>query len=182
MDDPQSAPQPAPRSTSESTSESDLQSAPQPISESALPLLRLRTQAGRCTIECLACLLGTDVQVVVTGGQSGARFATGLPGSLPGSHVGSVALAQPRPSLTGEGQSATVSTLNLCGHKDDVVANAVAQRVSAQTGAVVCCTCGIHVDDATPQELKAIVEAVDGLVARIVEFVRDAGAGFANQS
>lgn len=165
------------------------------VAGQSLPLLRLRVQAGRCTIECLACMMGPDVQVVVAGGQEcveegadGAREDNALLGgnaggllsgalacgSLPGSHVGSVALAQPRASLTGVGKSATVSTLNLCGHKDDAVANSVANRVSAQTGAVVCCTCGIHVDGASPQEIQAIVAAVDRMVGCIVEFVQDA--------
>lgn len=71
-------------------------------------------------------------------------------------HIGCVVLAIPRPSLTGEGQSATVSVLNRTGHKDDIVAVDMAKQLAATTGGVVSASVGIHldtIDAATRDEL-----------------------------
>ncbi len=62
-------------------------------------------------------------------------------------HIGSVAIAEPRESLTGDGTaSATVSTYNFPGHKDDIIANEVARSLTSATGHRCVCLCGIHYD------------------------------------
>lgn len=74
-------------------------------------------------------------------------------GSAP--HIGSVALSTPRPSLAGSGTSATSSVLNRIGHKDEVVGREVADMLASRLDTVVCCICGIHVDDASEDEIRA---------------------------
>lgn len=97
---------------------------------------------GRTDILCVVVPMGSDCSINICGGCA--------------PHVGTVALAVPRPSLTGSGTSATVSVLNCTGHKDDVIACDVAKRVSSECGCVVTCTCGIHIDNATQHELEQL--------------------------
>ena len=89
-------------------------------------------------------------------------------------HIGSTAMAVPRPSLTGVGRSATVSTLNRTGHKDDFLANPIAHAVAARLDCVVTCVAGIHVDDATPEQIAAIQAAVPAIIDRVCVMPKEA--------
>ena len=88
-------------------------------------------------------------------------------------HIGSVVLSTPRPSLTGAGTSATSSVLNLPGHKDEAVARQVSEALAATLDTTVCCICGIHVDDATPEAVASCAtlgqELADFLIANLSE-------------
>lgn len=69
-------------------------------------------------------------------------------------HVGAVAVAQPRPSLKGDGSvSATASVIALLGHKEDELARWAALSLSASLNTTVVVTAGLHVDGATPEEI-----------------------------
>lgn len=77
--------------------------------------------------------MGEDLLVSVSGGDA--------------PHIGCAALATLRESLSDPGrQSATVSTLNVVGHKDDAVANRMVLRIAAALGVQVAAVCGIHVN------------------------------------
>lgn len=103
--------------------------------------------------------LGAHLVVCVSGGDA--------------PHIGSVVLSTPRPSLTGEGRSATSSVLNLPGHKDEVVARQLGETLAAKLDTIVCCICGIHVDDATPEALATCAtlgeELARFLIANLTE-------------
>ena len=92
-------------------------------------------------------------------------------GSAP--HVGCAVLAVPRPSLAGEGTSATVSTINCTGHKDDQLAGRLAHTVAAQLGVTVSCTAGVHVDDASPETIDRICGLVPALAEQIIQARKD---------
>ena len=89
-------------------------------------------------------------------------------------HIGSTAMALPRESLTGTGRSATVSTLNRVGHKDDFLANPIAHEVAARMDCVTVCAAGVHVDDATPDQIAAIQAAVPLVVQRVCDILKEA--------
>lgn len=110
----------------------------------------------RCKVE----LLGQDCAIILYGGDA--------------PHIGSAALAIPRPSLTGTGTSATVSTLNRTGHKDDFLANPLSHAVAAELDCAVSCIAGVHVDDATPEQIRAIQDAVPALAAQICKAAKEA--------
>lgn len=77
--------------------------------------------------------MGNDLCITICGGDK--------------PHIGCVAVAEPRRSLSGDGTtSATVSTFNFSGHKDDTVANAVAHRVASRLECRVVVLCGLHYD------------------------------------
>ena len=87
-----------------------------------------------------------DYLLLVTGGRA---------------HLGCTVLAEPRPSLTGEGVSCTSSVLNASGHKDELICRLLAERLSAQREARVVCTGGFHIDDISPAQLKELDEALE---------------------
>lgn len=88
------------------------------------------------TAEVIA--MGEDLCVAVTGGDR--------------PHLGSVALAVPHPGITDPDlPSATVSTLNVPGHRDDQIANQMAKALSASLGRHVAVLCGVHFDHYSPQ-------------------------------
>jgi len=104
--------------------------------------------------------LGDDLVVTLGGGTR--------------SHVGAAAVAQPRPSLKGDGTvSATASVIALLGHKEDELARWAALRLASQLNAVVVVTAGIHVDNATPDQIRQLDAAARGLVEELAtELVR----------
>ncbi len=102
---------------------------------------------GRVTIRAVTTPMGKDLCVVITGGD--------------GPHLGAVALAQPRRSLEDAARiSASTSVLTLPGHKEDMLARRVAERLAAARNVNVVVCCGIHVDHISASELKAVDEAI----------------------
>jgi hypothetical protein len=89
-------------------------------------------------------------------------------------HAGAVALALPRPSLADPGkQSATSSVLTVPGHKDDLPAREVAEKVAAATGRNVVAVAGIHYDGLEPADLECLRELWTTLIKHIIEMVED---------
>lgn len=105
-----------------------------------------------CGITCQIVPMGKDFTLSVFGG------------TLP--HVGSVVMAQARPSLTGTGISATSSLLNCVGHKDEAVARKFAEAVAVQNNCTAVCACGIHLDAITPKQLQQVQICCDRLLEK----------------
>lgn len=82
--------------------------------------------------------MGRDLCVAVTGGDR--------------PHLGCAALASPHPGITDPSvSSATVSTLNLPGHRDDRLADSIAKTLSSALSRPVAVLCGVHFDLFSPQ-------------------------------
>lgn len=122
-------------------------------------MMECRISAAGFPLVCAIERLGDDCVLVLGGGDA--------------PHIGSSALAIPRPSLTGTGQSATVSTLNKTGHKDDFLANPLAHAVASELGCTVACIAGVHIDDATPEQIEAIRDAIPELAQRICTHLKE---------
>ena len=90
--------------------------------------------------------IGEDYLLLVTGGRE---------------HLGCTVLAEPRPSLTGEGTSSTSSVLNALGHKDEYLCRALAEKLSSEKKARVVCTGGFHIDNISPAQLQELGKAVE---------------------
>ena len=96
------------------------------------------------------------LEAVLCGGGSGIQVYVGG-GTLP--HIGSVVLAEPRPGLSNpEENSCTVSVLNLAGHKDEAVARAFAEAFCRQYGCPVSVSAGVHIDNASPEDIQKFLE------------------------
>jgi hypothetical protein len=96
-------------------------------------------------VEATVVLCGPDVSVSFGGGEA--------------PHIGAVALGVPRPSLTDpSARSASVSVLCVTGHKEDELARSAAHELATEFACRVNVTVGIHVDDATPDDIALLFE------------------------
>jgi gallate decarboxylase subunit D len=97
--------------------------------------------------------IGSDLNVMIAGGDK--------------EHIGSVSIALPRESISGEGKSATVSTYVYSGHKDDVIGNEFAKVLSAKLQCKVVVCCGIHYDNIDKDRLEIIVNTCNELLINV---------------
>lgn len=114
---------------------------------------------GATSICCDIVPMGKDYTLAVYGGEC--------------PHVGSVVMAIARPSLTGEGVSATSSVLNNVGHKDEVIARMFAEAVAKEKGCTAVCACGIHVDAITLEQLELVQQASERLLERVLHSLQE---------
>lgn len=110
------------------------------------------TAYEKCPISCRVTPMGKDVQIAVWGGEQ--------------PHIGSTVIAQARPSLTGEGISVTSSVWNAIGHKDEVVARKCAEAMAIHGNCTAVCSCGIHMDCVTSEQLVKIQDCCDRMIRR----------------
>lgn len=101
--------------------------------------------------------MGNDYNLAVYGGDT--------------PHIGSVVMSVARPSLTGEGIGVTSSVLTKVGHKDDTVAKLFAETLAKKCDCTVVCTCGIHVDNITPEQIDLVKEASLELLTKLLFYV-----------
>lgn len=84
-------------------------------------------------------------------------------------HVGGVALAAPGPMLGGRQLSrADVWVVTVPGHKDAEAAREVARRLAIACRQAVSVTVGIHVDDASGEDLASLGENIDACVDELL--------------
>ncbi len=114
--------------------------------------------SGRFLMEVSVALSSGGISVYLCGGER--------------PHIGTTVLAEPRKSLTGEGWSCTSSVMNLCGHKDDVLARNMAETFCALFQLPVCVCAGVHIDDATEKELAHLSEVFQQLKEKTAEEIR----------
>lgn len=109
------------------------------------------------TLEALP--MGEDLAIALSGGER--------------PHIGAVAVAQPHPGLDDPDRtSATASTIALVGHREDMLARGLANRIAAATGRVVALACGIHYDDLSAEEIDAVTATAGRLVDRLLLALR----------
>lgn len=84
------------------------------------------------------------------------------------SHIGTVILAEPRPSLQEDDRrSATSSVINRIGHLDEEPVRKNAERLAASLNVPVVVTGGIHVDDIAPERIASVLTDCDRLFQEI---------------
>ncbi len=119
----------------------------------------LNKQQGRICISIKAHIIGSDLCVMISGGDS--------------PHIGAVTLSVPRPSLADAQKiSASTSVLTVTGHKDDDVARTVSHTLASSLNTHVVVTCGIHVDDITETEIITVSRLVNELVDELIHLIR----------
>lgn len=112
-------------------------------------------EKGRIKINMKAVVAGEDLCVIISGGDK--------------PHIGCVTLSIPRPSLLDASKtSATTSTLNLIGHKDDEAAMYVSKTLASRLNKNVVVTCGIHIDNITPEEIKTTISLLKELTENLI--------------
>lgn len=88
-------------------------------------------------------------------------------------HVGSVAIAIPRPSLRDPTRiSSTASVYTLVGHKDDEVAKPAAEKLARELNDVVVVIAGIHIEDAAEEEIKILMDNSHKVIEKLLETIK----------
>lgn len=104
---------------------------------------------GRTMLCVKAMELGEDLVVFVTGGDA---------------HIGSIAVALPRPSLDGTDKiSATTSVFNITGHKDDHLSQPLADELAAETRRKVVVVAGFHLNNITDTEIGDVLKNLESI-------------------
>ncbi len=105
-----------------------------------------------------------QLEILTTNKRGITVFITG--GDTP--HVGAVALAVPsKNAATGE-NTCDINVITAYGHKDRFLAEKVADMICRKTGEITSVTAGVHVDDATKDDLKMLI---DNTIAAATEFL-----------
>ena len=97
---------------------------------------------GRLALEASVCRTQGGIAVYLYGGDR--------------PHIGSTVLAEPRTSLTGGGVSCTSGVMNLCGHKDELLARPLAELLCKRFLVPVNVCAGVHLDGAAEDELSIL--------------------------
>ncbi len=96
---------------------------------------------------------GEDLNISIFGGDKG--------------HIGAVALAVASVEGYQRKYSPTVSSLSVLDHKDDEVARFVAKEVASFLNKQVVVAAGIHIDNATLDDLKIVMENVKNVTEKL---------------
>lgn len=108
------------------------------------------------TVEANIIQCGRDLNICIAGGDT--------------YHIGAAALAIPRPSLADARQtSASVSVFCVTGHKEDELARNTALLLASQLNTRVIVTCGLHIDNATTQDIQILYENYLLLTNQIID-------------
>lgn len=84
-------------------------------------------------------------------------------------HVGALALSIPRPGINNpEKISCSTTVVPLLGHKDDEVAKPVAEELAKKYGCPVVVVAGVHVENASAEEIGELVDNCRGAVKQLI--------------
>jgi hypothetical protein len=97
-------------------------------------------------------MLGTDIQVLCYGGNK--------------PHIGAVSLAVPYESKNMTG--ASVSTLTVLSHREDLVSRQLAESFCKQLKASVAVSCGIHYEQITKELILEIQNVVTDMSQELI--------------
>ncbi|OUP10533.1 isopentenyl-diphosphate Delta-isomerase [Collinsella sp. An2] len=107
-----------------------------------------------------------EVTMVDTGRGITVTVGSAAPGAA---HVGATAQAIPRPE---PGRTATVSILAVPCHRDEVPAHDIAALVATELRVPVTATCGIHIDNATVDDIARLVDTAHEAARAVVDRAR----------
>ncbi len=125
-----------------------------------LESLYFKSGDGRYTVEAVVVIDGHDLSVTIGGGTA--------------YHIGAAALAVPRPSLDDPGIiSSSASVICVTGHKEDDLARSAALQLSSRFNCVASVNVGLHVDDATAEDIQQLIHNFNTLVKDIISRLAD---------
>jgi len=120
--------------------------------------VKVETNTGSFDIEAGVKRIGDDLLVAISGGEK--------------PHIGAVSVAQSRPSLKNpENVSATASVICFPAHKEDELAKAVSEVLSAALDTRVVVTAGIHWDNISQDGIIKVINNSKILVDLILQEV-----------
>ena len=123
-------------------------------------MISLESNVGRHRILLDSRKIGNDILVTIYGGDE--------------YHIGGVAIAYPTKSHYRDATTISVNTMTFPGHKDYLVANTAAERICKALSHPVVVSVGIHMNNASEDEIKQAVDAVDALVKKLIDQYQNA--------
>jgi hypothetical protein len=109
-----------------------------------------KVEDGKYTLQSVSVRTQDGIQVYLGGGEK--------------THIGSVAISEPRESLKKDGsRGCTTSVLNRIAHKDDALAVPLAEALCLAANQVVVVTAGAHVENARPEEIERLLGNLETL-------------------
>jgi hypothetical protein len=123
-------------------------------------VITLESNVGHHKILLDARKIGTDILVTIYGGDE--------------HHIGGVAIAYPTKSHYRNTTTISVNTMTFPGHKDYLVANTAAEQICKALSNPVVVSVGIHMNNASKDEIKQAVDAVDTLVKKLIDQYQNA--------
>ncbi|MGZ4902183.1 MAG: prenylated flavin chaperone LpdD [Halobacteriota archaeon] len=109
--------------------------------------LVLRKSSGPVELELEAAVIGHDLLVLITGGES---------------HLGAVAVG-------GFATRSYVSVITMPGHKDDYIAKEAALRIADQFKRSCAVLVGIHLTEPSKEQIRNVVDDALSLVDKMIE-------------
>ena len=100
---------------------------------------------GRYTVTLESHKIGKDRLVIITGGEE--------------EHIGSATLIEEKGHL---------QTISKKGHKDHIVSERMANIIYDKIGKDLLVVCGIHIDDASKEEIDILVDNTQACVDRLL--------------
>ena len=101
--------------------------------------------AGRYAVSLRYYSVGKDRLIVITDAKEG--------------HIGAITLAE----------NNSLQTICKSGHRDSVVSNSVVRTIHERLGEDVTVVCGIHIDNATKEEIEILVANAQKCAIRYLE-------------
>lgn len=117
-------------------------------------MITVKTGKGLYLVEASAIYLGKDISICIGGGTK--------------PHIGAVSLAVYEPVRN----SATVSTVTVHTHRDDAVAAYFAKIISREMKCTVSVSAGLHVDDATDDDIRKLWEKAKECCTCLIEALK----------
>ncbi|MDR1138174.1 MAG: hypothetical protein LBK91_07605 [Synergistaceae bacterium] len=124
-------------------------------------MIEIREGSGRHEVTCGCVLTENGLITHLLGGEK--------------PHVGGVVLSSPRKSLTGRGIGCDSWVTPLPGHKDTIVGQKFAETLCVSLNLPVSLTAGIHIENATGDDIAEISLNCERLARRLLDIIRGAG-------
>ena len=117
---------------------------------------KLSEGIGKCIVEALIVKCGSDINVIIGGGEK--------------YHIGAVSVAVPRLEYkNGNKRTASTSVICVQGHREDELTYKAAKYLATALECTVTVTMGVHIDDISKCEFSEILNNVDRLLDKIIE-------------
>ena len=89
-------------------------------------------------------------------------------------HVGSIAVSTTAATIRDPERKRSVSSvINLPPHKDELVARPASERLALLFDTPVVCVAGLHVDNATREEIEAMVKNAEAVVDKLAAWLKN---------
>ena len=116
--------------------------------------INLSTGEGKYKVILNALFCGKDISICISGGDE--------------PHIGAVAVAVPRESLTGDGSnSASASVICITGHKEDEMVRRIALDLSSKWKCNVAVSAGVHINDANKDDIVKLNMIIKDLMIKL---------------